>query len=247
MKVLWKRAATIFLSLAVLLSFTPFLGQWTDGAVGAEEVYAEEPTVLSEININFDPGKLCPDSSWTIGEMHWAVKNFFGTDTEGFRKRNEGTGYYYNTSEERWSMLSVQGADAGTHLTAGTEYMARFYLECQSGEYTLPDSVKALEINELTPITAVDDFSVFVNGIERSDVFISCNATYGHGVLFVYVPLGVATDNTFTPYLDSLDVFPDEITLGLNDTKTFVASMMGMGVSALTVNWDVSGKREMCI
>ena len=40
MRLIMKRAATIFLSLAVLLAFTPFVGQWTGGAIGAQEAYA---------------------------------------------------------------------------------------------------------------------------------------------------------------------------------------------------------------
>ena len=40
MKGIAKRAATIFLALAVIFTFTPFIGDVTDGAMGAQDVHA---------------------------------------------------------------------------------------------------------------------------------------------------------------------------------------------------------------
>ncbi|MBQ3948923.1 MAG: fibronectin type III domain-containing protein [Bacteroidales bacterium] len=52
MKGIAKRAATIFLALAVIFTFTPFVGDVTDGAAGVQEVYAAEDTAPPEIDPN---------------------------------------------------------------------------------------------------------------------------------------------------------------------------------------------------
>ena len=104
MKGLAKRAATIFLALAVIFTFTPFIGDVTDGAAGAQEVYAED-TVVDAIYIEYDPNEIVLNTAYTEGELNVVVRgNTTYTPENTFYQRGAGQmlAFKYESGEQTY-------------------------------------------------------------------------------------------------------------------------------------------------
>ena len=183
MKELWKRAATIFLSLAVLLSFTPFLGQWTDGVVGAKEVYAE--STVTEIDIDFDLDEFEFNTSFTEPEVNALIHST--VDKVGGDCNSKGTYDELRWWEEdgTWWSPIYESTD---YLSTEKDYAIYIDTIKPNEGYVFPDSIMAYDVH--TPFISghLTDVTVKVNGVVRDDVELRLGD--GKALMYAYVPIG---------------------------------------------------------
>ena len=225
MKDLWKRAATLILSLAVVLSFTPFPGQWAGGTLGAQEVYADT-TAVTRVDLTYDPDVVELNTAWTEGEVNSRVRETAGETTTGCGIDYTDLLYYYS-DQECW-----YGIGNGTNqVTTDKQYGIEYRLYCEEG-YDWSDEIKPLTEYQPTA-TAADcpNFEVYVNGTKQADFWVM----YFGSDLEIYVPIPTAST---TPIVTGIEIGGNDISLERGGSHTFTAEVTGT-VSDKSVNWTV--------
>ncbi|MBQ3948924.1 MAG: hypothetical protein II661_00475, partial [Bacteroidales bacterium] len=231
MKGIAKRAATIFLALAVIFTFTPFVCGATGGQFGVQVVYAED-TVVDAIYIEYDPNEIVLNTAYTEGELNVVVRgNTTYTPENTFYKRGAGQmlAFKYESGEQTywWGVY-----DSTDPIDPETEYALDIDgIDVKTGK----DWVPALyNCTDYTLASDCPEFSVYVNGVKREDAILRCEED---GLADFIVPLGpVSTD----PIIKSVTIAGNDFSMKVGTSHQFEAAVTG-NAEDRSVNWSVSG------
>ncbi len=209
-----KKSLSLILSLLMVIT-----------ALTALPVNALADTAISAVNLTYDGGAIKLNTAYTEGEVNMRVRDYTDADGDGYTLHSSGLRYLPYDS---WYGIG----DGSNQVQSDRKYGIEYALELNSG-YDWLDDVKAF--TSQTAITECPAFTVNVNGVKRTDVTIQFNDYWK------YVNIWVPIENASTaPIITGIEIEGNDISLGVGETHTFVASIKGTAADK-TINWSVDG------
>ncbi len=209
-----KKTLSLALSLLMILSTLTVL-----------PISALADTAISAVNLTYDGGAIKLNTAYTEREADMRVRDYTDAVGDGYTLHSSGLRYMPYDS---WYGIG----NGSNQVQSDRKYGIEYTLALNSG-YDWLDDVKAFTTQ--TAITECPAFTVNVNGVKRTDVTIEFNDYWK------YVTIWVPIENASTaPIITGIEIEGNDISLGVGETHTFVASIKGTAADK-TINWSVDG------
>lgn len=148
-------------------------------------VYAKEVETIDSVNIIYNESELPLYSYLSSSNLIEWARNNTTTDNEALTVYDNANTVLYTYNDS--SLVYYNETD--DPLGVDNEYAILYSIDIAAG-YAFPESITKLHWSDQKPITEIDDFTIMVNGVERSDVYVAySNEWY---CIMIFVPIGKA-------------------------------------------------------